>query len=76
MDKDMGFGKYKKYAETMGPLPEAFEFVNELKVIEEQVNQTYDHNLHYSSNWEKMVAYHHGLYVPEMYQKTKTSDQI
>jgi len=88
MDKDMGFGKYRKYKETMGPLPETFEFINDLRVVEEQVNQTYEHNLafyqnlegnqkpNYSSNWEKMVAYHHGLYVPEMYQATKTSDQI
>mmetsp|Transcript_81765 Transcript_81765/g.128735 ORF Transcript_81765/g.128735 Transcript_81765/m.128735 type:complete len:208 (+) Transcript_81765:73-696(+) len=88
MDKELGYGKYKRYAETFGPLPEFLEFVNDLKVVEEQSNQTYDHNLkyyvnpegnpkpHYSSTWEKMAAYHHGLYVPEMYQPTKTSDEI
>jgi len=88
MDKEMGFGKYKKYAETKGPLPETFEFINDLHIVDEQVNQTYEHNLQfyvplegnqkpsYSSNWEKLVAYHHGLYVPELYQPTKTADQI
>merc|ERR1719473_1900525 len=48
----MGFGKYKKYQETQGPLPEAFEFLNEMKVVEEQVNQTYDHNIAFHLNPE------------------------
>ena len=26
----------------------------------------------YSSKWERAVAYHHGLYVPEKYTSTKT----
>merc|ERR1712008_46526 len=61
---------------------------NQLKIVEEQVNQTYDHNLAlkmdinatkkpvYSSNWERAVAYHHGLYIPETYQAAKTADEI
>merc|ERR1711862_879305 len=79
MDKDQGIGAYKKYDESQGPFPEAFDFANQLKITEEQVNQSYEHQLHgggvkaegqhkpqYSSNWERAVAYHHGLYVPEM----------
>ena len=88
MDKEQAFSRYRKYAETKGPLPEAFEFVNEMKVVEEQVNQTYDHQVsrlfnrdgnakpQFSSNWEKSVAYHHGVYKPETYQPTKTGDDI
>merc|ERR1712107_717927 len=88
MDKAAGYGKYKKYEETMGPFPEALEFANQLKITEEQVNQTYEHNLSlhtsldgnakptYSSGWEKAVAYHYGLYVPETYTTTKTADDI
>merc|ERR1719343_257055 len=30
----------------------------------------------FSSSWEKAVAYHHGLYVPETYSATKTADDI
>merc|ERR1711879_732283 len=30
----------------------------------------------YSTKWEKAVAYHHGLYVPETYTATKTADDI
>merc|ERR1712151_775008 len=30
----------------------------------------------YSSNWERAVAYHHGLYIPETYTATKTADDI
>mmetsp|Transcript_53537 Transcript_53537/g.99018 ORF Transcript_53537/g.99018 Transcript_53537/m.99018 type:complete len:228 (-) Transcript_53537:131-814(-) len=88
MDKALAYGKYKKYSETMGPFPEAFEFANDMKLVEEQVNQTYEHQLpgklsldgnakpQYSSNWEKAVAYHYGLYFPEKYQATKTADDI
>eukprot|EP00928_Gymnodinium_smaydae_P060972 TRINITY_DN4499_c0_g1_i1.p2 TRINITY_DN4499_c0_g1~~TRINITY_DN4499_c0_g1_i1.p2 ORF type:complete len:248 (+),score=58.73 TRINITY_DN4499_c0_g1_i1:90-746(+) len=87
-DKAQGLGKYKKYDESMGPFPETFDFANQLKITEEQVNQSYENQLHFhmreegskapafSSNWEKAVAYHHGLYVPEMYQPTKTADDI
>merc|ERR1712217_696145 len=61
---------------------------NQLKLTEEQVNQTYEHQLPfhmnvdgpkkptYSSGWERAVAYHHGLFVPETYQPTKTADDI
>merc|ERR1712039_835560 len=88
MDKDLGFNKYKKYDEAQGPFPETFEFVNQLKITEEQVNQSYEHQLpfhmgvdgnakpQYSSNWERAVAYHYGLYVPEKYTATKTADDI
>jgi hypothetical protein len=88
MDKEQGFHKYKKYEESKGPLPETFEFVNQLKITEEQVNQSYEHQLPfymnvdgnkaptYSSKWEKSVAYHYGLYVPETCQPTKTADDI
>merc|ERR1712151_823360 len=77
MDKEQGFHMYNKYDEAKGPLPETFDFVNQLKITEEQVNQSYEHQLpfymktdgsaapKYSSNWEKAVAYHHGLYIPE-----------
>mmetsp|Transcript_53819 Transcript_53819/g.149304 ORF Transcript_53819/g.149304 Transcript_53819/m.149304 type:complete len:180 (+) Transcript_53819:95-634(+) len=30
----------------------------------------------YSTGWERAAAYHHGLYVPEMYQATKTADEV
>merc|ERR1712039_125140 len=30
----------------------------------------------YSTTWERAVAYHHGLYVPEKYQSTTTADDI
>ena len=88
MDKEMGYSKYKKYSETLGPFPEAFEFANDLKITEEQVNQSYEHNLSlhtsldgnaaptFSSGWEKAVAYHHGLFVPETCTTTKTADDI
>jgi hypothetical protein len=88
MDKEQGFKKYKKYDESMGPFPETFDFANQLKLTEEQVNQTYEHQLpfhmnvdgnkkpSYSSNWERAVAYHHGLYIPEKYTATKTADDI
>mmetsp|Transcript_98016 Transcript_98016/g.189252 ORF Transcript_98016/g.189252 Transcript_98016/m.189252 type:complete len:214 (-) Transcript_98016:83-724(-) len=88
MDKELGFSKYHNYEEKKGPFPPAFEFVNQLKIVEEQVNQTYDHNLAlkmdinaakkpvYSSNWERTVAYHHGLYIPETYKTAKTADDI
>eukprot|EP00929_Paragymnodinium_shiwhaense_P025150 TRINITY_DN1527_c0_g2_i2.p1 TRINITY_DN1527_c0_g2~~TRINITY_DN1527_c0_g2_i2.p1 ORF type:complete len:219 (+),score=48.88 TRINITY_DN1527_c0_g2_i2:72-728(+) len=88
MDKEMGYNKYNKYDETKGPFPEAFDFANQLKLTEEQVNQSYEHQLpfymnvdgntkpSYSSGWEKAVAYHHGLYVPETYTSTKTADDI
>merc|ERR1712217_864280 len=88
MDKDQGFHMYNKYDEAKGPLPETFDFVNQLKITEEQVNQSYEHQLpfymktdgsaapKYSSNWEKAVAYHHGLYIPESYGATKTADDI
>mmetsp|Transcript_121095 Transcript_121095/g.210265 ORF Transcript_121095/g.210265 Transcript_121095/m.210265 type:complete len:215 (-) Transcript_121095:75-719(-) len=88
MDQTLGFGKYTKFGETMGPFAESVGFMNDLKLFEDQVNQTYEHNLHfhtklegnkkptYSSNWEKLVAYHYGLYVPEMYGATKTADDI
>jgi len=88
MDKEEGYGKYAKHQETQGPFPPAFEFANDLKVTEEQINQTYEHNIakhmhlegnakpSYSSNWEKAVAYHHGVYVPEKYQATKTGDDV
>merc|ERR1719436_171125 len=70
MDKDLGFFKYKKYDESMGPFPETFDFVNQLKITEEQVNQSYEHQLPfhmnidgakkptYSTQWERAVAYH------------------
>merc|ERR1712151_731498 len=88
MDKELGFNKYKKYDEAQGPFPEAFDFANQLKITEEQVNQSYEHQLpfhmnvdgkakpQYSSNWERAVACHHGLYVPETYTATKTADDI
>eukprot|EP00929_Paragymnodinium_shiwhaense_P025147 TRINITY_DN1527_c0_g1_i4.p2 TRINITY_DN1527_c0_g1~~TRINITY_DN1527_c0_g1_i4.p2 ORF type:complete len:219 (+),score=61.68 TRINITY_DN1527_c0_g1_i4:93-749(+) len=88
MDKEMGYAKYNKYDETKGPFPEAFDFANQLKLTEEQVNQSYEHQLPfymnvdgkkapgYSSEWEKSVAYHHGLYVPETYGATKSADDI
>jgi len=88
MDEEQAFGLYKNHDESMGPFPEAFDFVNKLKVTEEQVNQTYDHNLShhmsldgnrkppFSSNWERLVAYHHGTYMPEAYQPAKTADEI
>eukprot|EP00928_Gymnodinium_smaydae_P060974 TRINITY_DN4499_c0_g2_i1.p1 TRINITY_DN4499_c0_g2~~TRINITY_DN4499_c0_g2_i1.p1 ORF type:complete len:228 (+),score=31.92 TRINITY_DN4499_c0_g2_i1:68-751(+) len=87
-DRTQGLGKYKNYDESMGPFPETFDFANQLKITEEQVNQTYDNQLHFhmnvdgkpkpsfSSGWEKAVAYHHGLYVPETCQPTKTADDI
>merc|ERR1712217_209903 len=74
------------YDESKGPFPETFDFVNQLKITEEQVNQSYEHQLpfhmnidgnakpKYSSNWERAVAYHHGLYIPETYTATKTAD--
>jgi len=88
MDQEQAFGKYAKYDEAKGPFPPAFEFANQLKLTEEQVNQSYEHQLpfhmdidgnkkpYYSSNWERAVAYHHGLYLPETYQATKTADDI
>mmetsp|Transcript_65732 Transcript_65732/g.105960 ORF Transcript_65732/g.105960 Transcript_65732/m.105960 type:complete len:215 (-) Transcript_65732:180-824(-) len=88
MDKEQGFGKYKKYDESMGPFPETFDFANQLKLTEEQVNQSYEHQLpfhmkvegnakpRFSTNWERSVAYHHGLYFPETYTTTKTADDI
>lgn len=30
---------------------------------------------HFSSGWEKAVAYHHGLYMPETLQKPKTNEE-
>ncbi|CAE7448218.1 unnamed protein product [Symbiodinium sp. CCMP2456] len=30
----------------------------------------------FSSKWERAVAYHHGLYVPEKYAATKTAEDI
>lgn len=88
MDQSLGYGQYKKYEETMGPFPETFDFANQLKVVEEQVNQSYEHQLpkqvslegtakpQFSSTWEKSVAYHHGLYIPELYQAVKTGDDV
>lgn len=88
MDKSEKFGKYAKYDETQGPFPDAFDWANQLKLTEEQVNQSYEHQLPnllhvdgnkkpvYSSSWEKAVAYHHGLFVPEKYQSTKTADDV
>merc|ERR1712066_675751 len=88
MDKEQGFNKYAKYDESKGPFPETFDFANQLKITEEQVNQSYEHQLpfhmnidgnakpNYSTNWERAVAYHHGLYIPETYQTTKTADDI
>jgi len=88
MDKDAGMKKYHKYDESKGPFPEAFDFANQLKITEEQVNQSYEHQLPfymnidgnkkpaYSTTWEKAVAYHHGLYIPETYTATKTADDI
>ena len=29
---EMSFGKYKKYDESMGPFPDAFEFANQLRL--------------------------------------------
>merc|ERR1711972_999372 len=87
-DKEQGFNKYKKYDEAQGPFPETFDFVNQLKITEEQVNQSYEHQLpfymkvdgnskpHYSTTWERTLAYHHGLYIPETYTATKTADDI
>jgi hypothetical protein len=88
MDKEQGFSKYAKYDEAKGPLPETFDFVNQLKITEEQVNQSYEHQLpfhmsidgnakpKYSTSWERSVAYHYGLYMPETYGPTKTADDI
>ncbi|PHJ25778.1 hypothetical protein CSUI_000365 [Cystoisospora suis] len=30
----------------------------------------------FSSNWERLLAYHHGLYLPSMHGATKTADEI
>merc|ERR1712032_333734 len=88
MDKEQGFGKYSKYDEAKGPLPETFDFVNQFKITEEQVNRSYEHQLpfhmsvdgnakpKYSSGWERSVAYHYGMYMPEIYGPTKTADDI
>merc|ERR1711920_1174700 len=79
MDKEQNMHRYKRYDESMGPFPETFDFANQLKLTEEQVNQSYEHQLPFhmsvdgnvkptfSSGWERLVAYHHGLYIPETY---------
>eukprot|EP00747_Dinoflagellata_sp_TGD_P162263 gnl/TRDRNA2_/TRDRNA2_179679_c0_seq1.p2 gnl/TRDRNA2_/TRDRNA2_179679_c0~~gnl/TRDRNA2_/TRDRNA2_179679_c0_seq1.p2 ORF type:complete len:209 (+),score=55.71 gnl/TRDRNA2_/TRDRNA2_179679_c0_seq1:89-715(+) len=81
MDKGNGYNKFT-YEETTGPFPAGFDFANDLylaqagvevpKVVPNEPNAP----AHFSSKWEKLVAYHHGLYVPEMHQSTKTADDI
>mmetsp|Transcript_33481 Transcript_33481/g.72436 ORF Transcript_33481/g.72436 Transcript_33481/m.72436 type:complete len:169 (+) Transcript_33481:85-591(+) len=52
----------KKYEAAMNPYPEAD--VHAPKKIG------------FSTNWEKLVAYHHGVYVPEMAQGPRSSDEV
>merc|ERR1719281_2412288 len=69
MDKTSHYNKFT-YEETTGPFPAGFDFANDLylaqqgvevpKVVPNEPNAP----MHYSSKWEKLVAYHHGLYVP------------
>mmetsp|Transcript_58434 Transcript_58434/g.92570 ORF Transcript_58434/g.92570 Transcript_58434/m.92570 type:complete len:209 (+) Transcript_58434:57-683(+) len=83
MDQEQGF---KKYDGPTGPFPEQFELANQLKIFpltEEQFNEHFEKKpVHvnakptYSSNWERAVAYHHGVYMPEKYTTPKTADDI
>merc|ERR1712224_41385 len=88
MDQELGYKKYRKYDEMQGPFPDTFDWANKLRITEEQVNQSYEHNLAkkmsldghkrptFSTGWEKAVAYHHGVYVPETHGATKTADDV
>eukprot|EP00435_Cladocopium_sp_Y103_P041957 s57_g11.t1 len=77
---------FKKYDGPTGPFPEQFELANQLKIFpltEEQFNEHFEKKpVHvnakptYSSNWERAVAYHHGIYMPEKYTTPKTADDI
>lgn len=33
-------------------------------------------SLGFSTNWEKLLAYHHGLYLPQVHHETKSVDEI
>jgi len=80
--------EFEDHTKPKTPFTGAFDFINGLKITEEQINQSYERNLkfhmgfdgneapRYSSGWEKAVAYHHGLHVPETCTSTKTADDI
>jgi len=69
---------------SKSPFPEGFEFANVLGIgkqeeqEEKEVIQPIEPNKkpYFSTNWERSVAYHYGLYMPEMYFQPKTADEI
>eukprot|EP00746_Dinoflagellata_sp_MGD_P125532 gnl/MRDRNA2_/MRDRNA2_60296_c0_seq1.p1 gnl/MRDRNA2_/MRDRNA2_60296_c0~~gnl/MRDRNA2_/MRDRNA2_60296_c0_seq1.p1 ORF type:complete len:246 (-),score=37.83 gnl/MRDRNA2_/MRDRNA2_60296_c0_seq1:5-742(-) len=68
--------------------PTDFRAFHTGKFGEDRINQQYEHMLSdhvnlsgapaptFSTNYEKSMAYHFGLYVPEVHQPTKTADDI
>eukprot|EP00913_Durusdinium_trenchii_P010000 g9386.t1 len=81
---DQGF---KKYDGPAGPFAAEFDLANQLNIFpltEEQYKEHFasakpihvPEKPQYSSNWERAVAYHHGLYMPEKCTTPKSADDI
>ncbi|CAK9000571.1 Uncharacterized protein SCF082_LOCUS6555 [Durusdinium trenchii] len=82
--QDQGF---KKYDGPAGPFAAEFDLANQLNIFpltEEQYKEHFasakpihvPEKPQYSSNWERAVAYHHGLYMPEKCTTPKSADDI
>lgn len=55
----------EREAEKLGPM-----------VIENLPEHGYSDKPTFSTNWEKLLAYHHGLYIPERHGAPKTTEEI
>jgi len=70
------------------PFPTDARAFHKVKPDEDRINMQYENMLgdhlpvagkpkpHFATKWQRSLAYHHGLYVPETHKPCKTSDDI